>query len=101
MAKDSYSRASEQKLFQSISAVQAIESPYHVVAVSDIWQAHIVSHRAALILALLTDRLPAPGSLTADGADALVELVSKARIADLSLYMNDLGDAGIKKVSHS
>ena len=37
--------------------------------------------------------------MTAEGAEALAVLVKVAKIKELSLYMNDMGDAGMYKVS--
>lgn len=37
-------------------------------------------------------------SLSTEGVEPLVKLLKKAKLSDLSLYMNDLGNPGIVKV---
>ena len=38
-------------------------------------------------------------SLTADGTEALAKLLKRAKIQDLNLYMNDIGDKGMQQAS--
>lgn len=38
-------------------------------------------------------------SLTEEGAEAIARVAEKAHLKELNLYMNDIGDAGIFKVS--
>ena len=38
-------------------------------------------------------------SMTVDGVPKLAELIQRSHINDLNLYMNDLGDEGIKQAS--
>lgn len=37
-------------------------------------------------------------SLSAEGAEAIADIVKRAHLKELNLYMNDIGDAGILKV---
>ena len=37
-------------------------------------------------------------SLSAEGAEAVADIVKRANLKELNLYMNDIGDAGILKV---
>lgn len=37
-------------------------------------------------------------SLSVEGAEAIADIVKRANLKELNLYMNDIGDAGILKV---
>jgi hypothetical protein len=37
-------------------------------------------------------------SLSVEGAEAIADIVKRAHLKELNLYMNDIGDAGILKV---
>lgn len=40
-------------------------------------------------------------SLSVEGAEAIADIVKRANLKELNLYMNDIGDAGILKVLSS
>ena len=40
-------------------------------------------------------------SLSVEGAEAIADIVKRANLKELNLYMNDIGDAGILKVLFS